>query len=326
MEIHVSGNHLVDAKGATLQLRGVNRPGAERGPVDVVPIWMEGPTDTPAIAAMVAWKINCVRIPLNQQGWNRNIDNYQANLKAYVDALHAAGLYVILDLHWSAPGTYAASYQQGMADQDHSPTFWQSLATAFKSDLAVIFDLYNEPHIGGMDSTAHDVWAAWRDGTPLMTKYYPDQTSGGITYNWTSAGMQELVNTVRTAGATQPLLLSGLGWAGDLSGWLAHKPSDPLNALCAGVHVYSNTQHATQAQVAAVAAQVPVVIGELGEYDCSAAYITPWMTWADSLGVSYLAWSWYGDNAPCHLVSQVVTDWTATPTALGAGFKAHLGA
>ena len=33
-------------------------------------------------------------------------------------------------------------------DEDHAPRLWTSVATTFKSDPAVIFDLFNEPYIG----------------------------------------------------------------------------------------------------------------------------------------------------------------------------------
>ena len=51
--------------------------------------------------------------------------------------------------------------------------------------------------------------------------------------------MQSLVNAVRSTGATQPLLIGGLGWAGDLSQWLTYAPTDPNHALVASVHVYN---------------------------------------------------------------------------------------
>jgi hypothetical protein len=77
---------------------------------------------------------------------------------------------------------------------------------------AVVFDLYNEPH---------DIsWACWRDGCT---------TSGG----WQAAGFQSLVNAVRATGATQPVLVAGNGWAGDLSSWLTYRPTDPAHQLAA---------------------------------------------------------------------------------------------
>src|SRR5947207_674401 len=83
-----------------------------------------------------------------------------------------------------APGPTKATGQQVMPDADHALAFWTSVASVFKSDPAVLFDLYNEPH---------DVsWSCWRNGC----------TSPG----WQTAGMQSLVTAVRSTRATQPII------------------------------------------------------------------------------------------------------------------------
>ncbi len=58
--------------------------------------------------------------------------NYQAAIRDYVARLNAAGLAVILDLHWSAPGAYRALDQEPMANRDHSVAFWRSVAATFQ--------------------------------------------------------------------------------------------------------------------------------------------------------------------------------------------------
>jgi endoglucanase len=107
-----------------------------------------------------------------------------------------------------------------MADHTYSPGFWSSVATIFKNNPAVIFDLYNEPHdtpIVGNDGG----WGCWQNGGASCTT-----TDGGLG-TWQIAGMTELLAAVRSAGATQPVMLGGLGYASDLSQWLAHEPVDP---------------------------------------------------------------------------------------------------
>jgi hypothetical protein len=70
LAIHVAGNRLVDGRGRTVQLRGVNRSGAESGCVRgddrgrLVPI--AGPTDAKSVAAIKSWHANAVRIPLKE--------------------------------------------------------------------------------------------------------------------------------------------------------------------------------------------------------------------------------------------------------------------
>ncbi len=47
----------------------------------------------------------------------------------YVSLLRSNGIYVILDLHWNAPGTYVGKTQLPMADADHSIAFWTAWPT-----------------------------------------------------------------------------------------------------------------------------------------------------------------------------------------------------
>jgi hypothetical protein len=138
--------------------------------------------------------------------------------------------------------------------------------------------------------------------------------------------MQEMLDAVRAAGATQPVMAGGLGWAGDLSGWLANEPSDPLHQLIASVHVYNfgscTDASCWNATIAPVARSVPVVSGEIGENDCASEFIDRYMDWADLHGVSYLAWTW--DTWNCRSGPALITSYAGTSTAFGAGFKKHL--
>ncbi len=309
LAVRVVDNQLANSGGKPIRLLGVNRSGAEyvciqgRGFID-------GPADRRAIAAMTSWRINAVRIPLNEDCWlgingapvRYSGARYRAAIRAYVARLHQAGLYVILDLHWNAPGRARATGQEPMADLDHASAFWSSVARAFKADPAVVFDLYNEPH---------DIsWQCWRDGCVL-----PE--------GWRTAGMQALVDAVRSTGASQPIIASGLNWGNDLSSWLQYRPRDPANQLVAGFHDYNFVECITVAcwneKVGPVARSVPVVTTELGEDDCSHAFIDRFMSWADSAGVSYLGWSW--NPSAC---TALITSWDGQPSAYGQGLRTHL--
>ncbi len=50
--------------------------------------------------------------------------------------------------------------------------------------------------------------------------------------------MTELVEAVRSTGATQPVMLGGTEWARDDGGRLAHLPTDPADAEVASNHTY----------------------------------------------------------------------------------------
>jgi hypothetical protein len=322
LPVHVSGNHLVDAAGSTIQLHGVNRSGTEYACVQGNGIF-DGPSDDASVAAIASWHgVNAVRVPLNEDCWlgingfpngGYSAAQYQAAIAAYVGKLHAHRLYAILELHWSAPGTFAATWQEGMPDADHSPAFWSQVATMFKGDAATIFDLFNEP-VGV-------TYPCWRDGC----LYGGDPTNGRG--QWQVAGMQQLVTTVRNAGATNVIMLGGLSFANDMTGWLQYRPADPANQLVASFHTYDfNTCNSTScwdAQVAPVAAQVPLVTGEIGESDGAATFINAYMAWAEPKAISYLAWTW--DTWGCGNGAVLISDYAGTPCpGYGAGYQAHL--
>ncbi len=325
--LHVSGNKLVDTTGATVRLLGVNRAGSEYMcvPPTKGAYTFDGPTGPNTITAMKSWHINTVRLPLNESCWLATggtlqpADQYQADIEDYVQRLHAQGLYVILDLHWSSPDTRPATYQTTMAFAAHGTAFWTSVATRFKNDPMVIFDLYNEPILDAADGhnnnavgDANAAWNCWQNGC-------------GVTSGMT-AGMQSLLNAVRTTGATQIVIANGIDWAHKLDQWLTHKLTDATGNLIAGVHLYNNggctDQSCWNSTIANVAAMVPVVTGELGEVDCQHGFIDGYMTWADTHGVGYLGWAWNAQN--CSTFPSLVTDNNGTPSMFGQGLHDHL--
>ena len=118
----------------------------------------------------------------------------------------------------------------------------------------------------------------------------------------------------------------GLAYSNDLSQWLQYKPTDPANNLIASTHIYNfNTCNNTtcwNSQTAAVAAKVPVIAGEIGENDCAHGFIDGLMSWLDSHGIGYAAWTW--NPYSCTATPALITDYTGTPTAYGVGVKNHL--
>jgi endoglucanase len=332
-QLHVSGNHLVNASGAAVVLHGVDRSGTEYACVQGNGIF-DGPSDQASITAMRSWGVTAVRVPLNEACWNAEsyVDaayagaSYQSAIEAYVNLLNDNGIVAILDLHWT-DGAYSgtssgcasaeAICQKPMPDAAESVPFWTSVATAFKGNDAVIFDLFNEPYPSRADNfNETEGWQCWLNGGSSCV---------GISYP--VAGMQTLVNAVRGAGANNVIMLGGIEYANDLTQWLTYEPTDPDGNLVASWHSYNfntcSTQSCWTSQVAPVAAKVPVIAGEIGENDCADTYIDPLMTWLDSAGISYLAWAWNADFN-CSQGPGLITDYDGAPTAYGAGYEAHL--
>jgi hypothetical protein len=315
------GNHLVNQDGHTIRLLGVDRSGAEYMCVSSNQVF-DGPSSPSSVKAMAAWHINAVRVPLNEDCWlgingvETGGATYRNQIVRYVHTLQSYGLYVILDLHWAAPGTNQATSQWPMADADHSPTFWRSMAATFKSNHGVLFDLFNEPYITS--------WSCWLRG--CQTTY--DDNGASVTYQ--SAGMQQLVSAVRSTGATTPLMLGGLQWSSDETGWRHYEPSDPDRQLVVSFHTYNfsgcDNVSCWNSTIAPLAKVVPIVTGEFGESGCADAYDLSYMPWADAHGVSYLGWTWDAtdENWNCSSGPALIENYDGTPTAYGVGLKHHL--
>jgi hypothetical protein len=312
----------VDAAGKTVRLFGVDLSGAEYACIQNTGFF-DTPTDDRQVALIASWHVNAVRVPLNEDCWlgihappRYGGAAYRAKIHELVSRLHRYGMYVILDLHWNAPDGESATSLRRMADADHSPTFWRSVAQSFLADHAMLFDLYDEPH---------DVsWRCWRDGCRLRGPYQEADDREPLSFR--AAGMQQLVNAVRSTGATQPLMVGGNNWANDLTGWSSYLPNDPSRQLVASVHVYNFAECVDvgcwNRTIAPIAERYPVVSGEIGEDDCGHGFIDRYMEWADLRGISYIAWDWGAFG--CRGGPSLISDYNGTPTAFGQGFRQHL--
>jgi len=341
--LRVQGNTIVNEDGFAVRLLGFNSSGAEYACIEGWGIF-DGPrsyrTRMPAkpVNKMATWTgANTVRVPLNEQCWlGLGVERayggaaYRRAIRGYVDRLVDAGFAVVLDLHRSAPGTGRSLKQEQMPDRDHSLTFWRQVATAYKGDTSVVFDLFNEPWPFNEPATPR-AWRCWRDGGCRLRS----ENTGRM---YTAAGMNEIIHVVRATGARNVLAVGGVHWAEVLDGWLAYRPADPLNNLVASFHNYAYNRFCKDATcyntvLAEVAASVPLYAGELGpdtvDDKCTPASVGNTgfskriLDWLDAHGASYTPWSW---NAwkDCY---SLITSQKGTPTAVwGKEVKARLAA
>ena len=333
--LHASGKQILNASGQPVRLRGVNRTSGEYA---CIQNWgnFEGATNDQAIQAMLSWKINVVRIPLNEDCWldvnTGGIDrayvgeSYRNAVIEYVNRLTTAGIVVILDLHWAAPGTQQAIGQIPMADRDHAPAFWTSVANTFKTNTAVIFDLFNESYPDdNRDTTA--AWLCLRDGT---------NGSGTCPHvGYAAAGMQELLNAVRATGATNLVMVAGVAYTGVLSRWIEYRPTDTLNPpnIAASVHIYpGGSQCSDQAcwdtQLTPIANNYPLIVGEMGQSSCAHDRIDTVVDWMEAKQQHYLVWAWWREPCNASAYYGLITDYlTGAPTpGYGQGYKDRLAA
>ncbi|HXC07905.1 MAG TPA: cellulase family glycosylhydrolase [Steroidobacteraceae bacterium] len=356
MSISVMGNRLVDAKGNTVQLRGVNISGLESGVIFTggTDFWQSSSfSGRPDFTKIAAWKANAVRLPLNEDSWlgltvtgipgntiALNGPAYQAELKATVAAANAAGLYVILDLHWTAPSNFAANTQNPFLNATNSINFWTTVANAFQNNPAVMFELFNEPFVcpvsnGGVCSTPAGVDANKLLATGGTQSYYIGLSTGtyggSITrepYTYNTVGYQQVITAIRATGATNVIICGGNSYDADLTWWTSNAVTDPLNQLAAALHQYpgsypytvASNLTALNAMLAPIAASHPIIVTELGDEVGSnpAPFATAVLAWADLHGYSVTAWTWN----PWGLTENVLITATFAPT-VGLGQTYH---
>ncbi len=244
LALRVVGNRLVDASGNPVVLRGADTSGTEYACVQEHSIFDGAQEASPSsIAAMRSWGFDAARVQLNESCWlgvqgvKADVSGaaYRQAIESYVHALESAGMYVIVDMHWSSTGGHRkATRQEPMPDETYAPAFWTSVATAFDSDPAVVFDLFNEPYPNRNTDSA----AAWRCDL--------EGSAGGTCrgFPYRAAGLQQLLDAVRATGATNVVMAGGPQYAGDLDEWRTYAPIDPLHQLAASIHVYwKNPRH-----------------------------------------------------------------------------------
>ena len=321
--IRVSGNHLIDGYGNVIHLQGVNRSGTEYACVQGWGIF-DGPNDDKSIKAIGSWRVNIVRVLLNEDCW-LNINgigqeyaakNYIDAIVSYVKLLHQNGMYAEISLIWGAPGSYQATYQPDAPDEDHSPAMWSSMAATFKNDPNVILAPWGETTVG---------WKCF------MKKGCDDEATYGP-YNeyYLTASMQQAVNRMRKAGYRGVISVPCIDYAnacGKIDGsnyngstWLRSRPRDPDRQLIAEAHVYGknlcDTTSCFNSSMKPITKAVPMIFGETGEtYDASDCYpndIPAFMHWADENGVGYEAWTWddWGGSLVCGVL---ISNYDGTP-------------
>ena len=233
------GNAIKDGEGNKVLFRGIEREGQT---------WNSFPADT-EIAQIRAWGANFVRIPLSESLWLNtclstspsNDPNYPKKVDAEVGSITGRGMVALIELNYNVTQACGKPAAQRMADAAFSPTFWQQVATRYKSNQLVAFDLYNEPH------DVND--AQWLNGGAVV--------SGTTSYQ--AAGMQQLYDTVRATGAANLIFIAGRIWA-----------TTPATTMVSGtnivhsVHVYSSDPNTVLKMWDAVGRTAPIMNTEFG--------------------------------------------------------------
>jgi hypothetical protein len=280
-----AGNKILDANGVPVTFRGLARTGFE------VYQWPNNFSEYEVDRAKT-WGANIVRVPLGSHYWLDDSSTADPTYKAKIDAvvkwITDRGMVALLDLHWHTIGAGSTPGQHFMADAAGSIRFWQELGARYKSNPLVAFDLYNEPH-----DISDQVW---RDGGTV--------TEGSFTYE--AAGMQDMVDAVRSTGATNLVFASGNNWSNNFPATASLSGDN----IVYGVHVYRCPTAAPPNCGGAVnpydpspilngwvtpSKSVPVVITEFGWPDFrDGIYHENVINYAEAHGWGWVTWGWDG--------------------------------
>lgn len=344
LKVSVRGNHLVAGAGGghPLRLIGVNRSGSEYacasddGEGGNGFAVFQGPVDDRAIAALKGWRVNAVALPLNEACWLGGYGPlkpqftgtaYRAAIAGFVRRLNARGIYVVLRLSGAGPGenvygSVPGSAEIPMADADHALSFWRSVASRFKGTRGVLFGAYDEPH--------RITWACALAGCETNADGSEEEPAFGP---YRAVGHQAIVDTIRATGARNPILISGIDYAGQLDRWRQSMPKDPLHSLVVNFDSFDYTGNFEREKpnLTRLARSFPVVIGGFGDTDCNTDFSLPLMRFADRRGISYLAWTWnteadYGGCSNALLGPTEAAYYSGHPSGYGAGVRRHFRA
>jgi hypothetical protein len=143
--ISVSGTHYVTGSGQTVELRGVLRNGPEYACQQGFGM-TDGPTGDAEFAPMASWKINSVFLGLDEQCWlgvngvkpQYAGQNYINFVKSEVVSAEKYGIYPVIGFFTGDPAADTPNWYDGsngqppLADNDHTPLFWEEVAKTFK--------------------------------------------------------------------------------------------------------------------------------------------------------------------------------------------------
>jgi hypothetical protein len=309
LPLRVVGTQVLNSRGEPVRLRGVNTASlewssdGERHILETVKV------------AIKDWHVNHIRLPLAQDRWFGKAreqkdegTSYRALVKQVVDLCSNEGVYVILDLHWSDAGEWGKQIGQHVMPDQNSVPFWKEVAAVYKNHPAVIFDLYNEPH---------DVsWDIWQKGGTVADK----NQKTGDRKKFEAAGMQTLLDSVRATGAKNVVIVGGLDWSYDLSGFLKGRalPDPNGNGVIYANHAYpfkGDTVERWLEKMEKAAKTLPLIVSEFGSDPRGGAGRTGEQWVRQVLQVledhqwAWTAWDLHPHASPC-----LVSDWKYTPT------------
>jgi endoglucanase len=275
--------------GAPVLLRGVNRSGLEYSDPDEQGFLSGAEISRAEVRTIVKdWGANIIRLPFNQDWVLRGRgawpgEAYREALDQVIRWASGSGAYTLLDLQWlDAERIYGGdrNFVAPLPNQQ-SIELWNVLATRYREEPAVLYDIFNEPH----DRLPDDPYAL--NGAEGTT--YPDDQYRVTMQEW-RPWARKLIEAIRGVNPSALIFVAGTNWAYDLRGM----PMDIPN-LVYSTHVYPGKGNNWPEAFGNLAAEVPVFAGEWGGDHKDLRWGRKLVRYFDSLNLGWTAWSWHND-------------------------------
>jgi len=228
--LQTKGNQIVNGSAEIVRLKGLMIPDPAR-------LAGERRYAHTLFETVRATGARVIRIPVHPKFWARDPDYIGHYLDPAVRWAGELGMYVILD--WHSIGNEVTGYAPQVPDlfchtDAMTTNFWERVASHFKDEPHVIFEIFNEPE----NISAAD----WRRCA------------------------NRLVRVIRAQGAGQLIIVGGLEYGRELD-WVLREPVAGENIAYAS-HIFpSHARSGWDHDFGSVAARYPVVITEWGFID-----------------------------------------------------------
>lgn len=274
-KLSVSGTNIVDKNGEKFQLKGVSTHGIS---------WFPQYVNQDAFTYMRdEWGLNVVRLAMYSNlsdGYTRDL---WTTVQNGVDYATNAGLYVIIDWHVlndQNPNTYKAEAIE----------FFKSMATKYKDNTNVLYEICNEPN-------------------------------GGVTWEGDiKPYAEEVIAEIRAIDNDAIIICGTPNWSQDVD-IVSQSPITDQNNIVYALHFYAAThkENSRTKLTTALNNGLPIFVSEFGICEASGngtidvEEANTWISLLNKNNISYVCWNLSNKNEASSIISSStnkVTGWT----------------